>query len=191
MLVHQPVSGSAKTSTNQPAAEENVCSNINGIRISDQQLGLLHHTLGVRPDQREPFRNHFLASPDHYAMPDLEALETEGLMARARTPAFCSPDDMLFIVTDAGRRLALRLLPAAPKKTRYQEYLDADYGLDFHEFLGINKPEFESRGDWRNREYRMRRWAGGYSYVDVQGEWARTKKEAKASYKKSLREKKA
>lgn len=155
--------------------------------MSERHLALLWHTLGVTPERREPYRNHFVADPGHYAMPDLQGLEAEGLMARARTPAFCCPDDMVFIVTDAGRRLALRLLPAAPKKTRYEEYLDADCGLDFHEFLGINKPEFESRGDWRNREYRMRRWIGWSSYIDVQGEWARTKKEAKASYKAALK----
>lgn len=33
----------------------------------------------------------------------------------------------------------------------------------------------------------MRRWRGWYSYIDVQGEWARTKKEAKASYKQALK----
>ncbi|MNZ18476.1 hypothetical protein D3C78_354890 [compost metagenome] len=161
------------------------------MNITDKQLHLLHHTLGVRPDQREPFRNHFLAGPGHDDMPDLEELERAGLMRRGRTPAFCDPSDVVFHVTDAGRDHALRLLPPAPKKTRYDEYLDADTGLDFHEFLGINKPEFESRGGWKDREYRMRRWRGWYSYIDVQGEWARTKKEAKASYKQALLRSKA
>lgn len=159
--------------------------------ISDQQLHLLHHSLGVRPDQREPYRNYFHAGPGHDDMPDLEDLERLELMKRGRTPAFCDQTDVVFHVTDAGRRLALRLLPPAPRKTRYEEYLDADTGHDFHEFLGINKPEYESRGDGKRREYRMRRWRGWYSYIDVQGDWAPTKKEAKASYKQALQRSKA
>lgn len=155
--------------------------------VSERHLALLWHTLGVTPERREPYRNHFVADPGHYAMPDLQGLEAEGLMARARTPAFCCPDDVVFIVTDAGRRLALRLLPEPPKQTRYDEYLCSEYSESFADYLGINVPEYESRGDWRNREYRMRRWVGLSSYIDVQGEWARTKKEAKASYKAALK----
>ncbi|MFC2973890.1 hypothetical protein ACFOJE_16945 [Azotobacter bryophylli] len=155
--------------------------------VSERHLTLLWHTLGVTPERREPYRNHFVADPGHYAMPDLQGLEAEGLMARARTPAFCCPDDVVFTVTDAGRRLALRLLPEPPKQTRYDEYLCSEYSESFADYLGINVPEYESRGDWRNREYRMRRWVGLSSYIDVQGEWARTKKEAKASYKAALK----
>lgn len=156
------------------------------MNITDQQLHLLHHTLGLRPDQREPYRNHFVAGPGHDDMPDLEELERLELMKRGRTPAFCNPADVVFHVTDAGRDLALRLLPPAPKRTRYEEYLAADTGHDFHEFLGIKKPEYETRSDGRKTEYRMRRWAGWYDRIDVQGEWARTKKEAKTSYKQAL-----
>lgn len=155
--------------------------------MSERHLALLWHTLGVTPERREPYRNHFVADPGHYAMPDLQGLEAEGLMARARTPAFCCPDDVVFIVTDTGRSLALRLLPEPPKQTRYDEYLCSEYSESFADYLGINVPEYESRGDWRNREYRMRRWVGLSSYIDVQGEWARTKKEAKASYKAALK----
>jgi len=155
--------------------------------MNERHLALLWHTLGVTPERREPYRNHFVADPGHYAMPDLQGLEAEGLMARARTPAFCCPDDVVFTVTDAGRRLALRLLPEPPKQTRYDEYLCSEYSESFADYLGINVPEYESRGDWRNREYRMRRWVGLSSYIDVQGEWARTKKEAKASYKAALK----
>lgn len=78
-------------------------------------------------------------------------------------------------------------LPKPPRRTNWDRYNDADYSGEFHEFLGINKPEFEQRGDWRNREYRMRRWAGWYSHIDVQGDWAPTMKAAKASYKAALK----
>jgi len=157
--------------------------------VSERHLALLWHTLGVTPERREPYRNHFVADPGHYAMPDLQGLETEGLMARARTPAFCCPDDVVFIVTDAGRRLALRLLPEPPKQTRYDEYLCSEYSESFADYLGINVPEYETRGHFqRDTEYRMFR--RGNSHLGepwIYGEWARTKKEAKASYKAALK----
>lgn len=77
-------------------------------------------------------------------------------------------------------------IPKPPKRTKWDQYYDEESSLDFHEWLGINKPEFESRGDWRNREYRMVRWGGWYSYRDLEGEWAPTMKSAKASYKAAL-----
>lgn len=80
-------------------------------------------------------------------------------------------------------------LPKPPKRTKYDQYYDEESTLDFHEWLGINKPEFESRGDWRDREYRMYRYRRGweYAYRDVEGEWAPTMKAAKASYKAALK----
>ncbi|HFF2287407.1 TPA: hypothetical protein ACGBH8_004898, partial [Pseudomonas aeruginosa] len=55
--------------------------------VPEQQLRLLHHTLGLRPDQRKACRNHYLAGPGHYAMQDLEALVEVKLMVTGRTPA--------------------------------------------------------------------------------------------------------
>lgn len=166
------------------------------------QIELLHHTLGMRPGQRDGRRNHFVAGHGHYDMPDLETLERLGLMARARTPAFLDQQDIVFSATDAGRALALERLPEPPpppKRSRYSEYLAADgcAGDSFGEFLcGWGKaPKYETRGycgySSRNTmEYRMYRngWDGvnGY-YVDLRGEWAKTKKAAKASYKAALK----
>lgn len=36
----------------------------------NNQLKLLHHTLGLRPDMREPYRNHFVAGPGHHDQAD-------------------------------------------------------------------------------------------------------------------------
>lgn len=144
------------------------------------QLNLLHHTLGLRPDQRNPFRNHFMAGPGHHDQPDLEALEAAGLMVRGKPPVFCDQSDVLFRVTDAGRALALDLLPQPPKRTRYEQFLCADCGLSFAEWLGIDRPRIEICGYFR---------PGGAVRMTssrATGEWKPTRKEAKDSYKAVL-----
>lgn len=157
--------------------------------VTTRQIGLLHHTLGLNERTREPYRNHFVVGPGHHDMPDLLALEAAGLMERARRPGFLDGGDIVFRVTDAGIARALAALPAPRKRSRYEEYLDADgcAGDSFGEFLcGSRLPEFEQCGGWRDRQYRMyRRTRGGWDR-DVQGEWRATKKEAKASYKAAL-----
>lgn len=161
--------------------------------LSQKQLSLLHHTLGVTPERRIPFRNHFMACPGHDDLPGLEALVEMGMMARARTPAFCDPADMVFIVTDAGEERALELLPPPPKRTKYQEYLRSEVCESFSEWLGIDVPRVE----WRERrteqgmkyEYRMYRLHPSWSSrANISGDWAPTRTAAKASYKAKLRE---
>ena len=46
------------------------------VSIPEQQLRLLHHTLGLRPDQRESHRNHYLAGPGPVSYTHLRAHET-------------------------------------------------------------------------------------------------------------------
>ena len=164
-----------------------------------QQIELLHHTLGLRPDRREPFRNYFVAGPGHHDMAGLEALERLGLMGRHRAPSFCDPSDVVFYTTDKGQALALEMLPEPPpppKHSQHREWIDADSSLSFSEWLcGGRLPVFETRGycgyGARNTmEYRMYRnaWDGIYGrYREVEGQWASTKKEAKASYKAALK----
>lgn len=161
-----------------------------------KQIGLLQHTLGINEHRREPYRNHFVASPGHHDMPDLEQLEAAGLMTRGHVPGFLPDSSIVFYTTEAGRVLAITSLPEPKKLTRYEEYLRADgcAGDSFAEFLGICETNFETRDStgWpdfkRVRQYRMyrgNRW-GSYS-SDLKGDWAPTKKEAKASYKAALK----
>lgn len=157
-----------------------------------QQIALLQHTLGLSVDQREPYRNYFVAGPGHHEMPDLEALEMLGLMCRIRTPAFCDTGAIVFATTDAGRALAIQQLPELPRPTKYSEWIDHDCRESFGEYLcGYRLPIFEARGDsWsKTEQFRMFRRARGslYGERDVQGEWASTKKAAKASYKEALK----
>lgn len=161
------------------------------MEITSAQLGILHHTLGLHPERREPWRNHYLAGPGHYAMPELEALEVAGLMARGRTPAFCDPTDILFLCTEAGKAYAIEHLPQPPKRTKYGEYCRAEFCESFAQFLGINKPVYE-HGIWNLKDgekVRMVRYSREFHWsqqVEIAGEWCKTKKGAKASYKAAL-----
>lgn len=155
---------------------------------TEHQLHLLHHTLGVTPKRREPYRNHFVASKGHSDLADLMALEVAGMMARSPTPKFCDADDMVFHVTDAGCAYAISNLPQPPRLTKYGEYLDADTGHSFVEFLGINLPRLEVDYQWGSKPTLYRYIRRDWQYrCDVAGEWKPTKKEAKATYKTALK----
>lgn len=155
------------------------------MNITPKQLDLLHHTLGLTPERREPYRNHFVASEGHHDLADLKALEVAGLMARSPTPKFCDADDMVFHVTDAGRAYALDNLPQPPKRTRYQQFMDDDYGQSFADWLGINLPRIES--NYRHGKDHLCRYVRrDYDGWTLAGEWKSTKKDAKASYKAAL-----
>lgn len=173
-----------------------------------QQIGLLQHTLGISERNREPYRNHFVASAGHHDMPDLEQLEAAGLMIRGHRPGFLSGESIVFYTTEAGRVLAITSLPEPKKLTRYEEYLRADgcAGDSFAEFLcGGRLPKFESHDcsryygygwhlaqqspglkEWRGDIHRMYR-ADVYGRHEIEGKWCKTKKEAKASYKAALK----
>lgn len=165
---------------------------------SEKQIGLLHHTLGLSTHRRDPYRNHFVAGHGHSDQPDLETLVSMGLMGRSPTPKFCDPKDEVFHATDAGKALALRELPAPPdpqKQSQHRKWLDADTGYTFGEWLcGHQLPKFEHEathclvdGQYRRiARYRMYRYAANSWQRDIEGKWADTKQDAKASYKAAL-----
>lgn len=148
--------------------------------ISAHQLSLLNHALGLRPDRREPFRNHFVAGDGHHDQADLLALVDAGMMTRRDNPKWMGGGD-LFHVSDAGTEYAIAHLPMPPKRTRYQEYLDSECGMSFGEWLmGWDLPKYE-------RDYSFPR--GDRVRMKSQratGEYCETKKAAKASYKAAL-----
>lgn len=111
--------------------------------MTSRELEILWHALGVTPEKREPYRDHFVAgvgSADHDECVGLVHL---GLM-RPRGASPLTGGDDLFTVTDAGRTFALASLPDPPKLTRsqkrYRAFLSADCGLTYREWLGI-KPK--------------------------------------------------
>lgn len=178
------------------------------IEATDKQLGLLWHTLGLRPeckDSRTVYRNRFLAGPGHDDVPDLEALVSVGLMGSRKPPAFCDQSEKLYFATAAGEQFAVLKMPPPPKLSNFDAYLNAaDAYEGFAQFLDINVPLYQQRGEWRNREYRMVRYKrdspyrhydrqysltnwSPYEALEIAGDWAPTMKAAKASYKEQLR----
>ena len=155
--------------------------------VTEHQLHLLHHTLGVNAERREPYRNYFVAGPGHDDQEHLESLEVMGLMTRSCRPAFLEDDDVVFRCTDVGRAYALEHLPAPPMYSRYDEYQRSECSEGFAWFLGIRVPEVEWNREWGKAcRYRYTRRDLAY-HVDVAGEWMPTKKAAKSSYKEALR----
>jgi len=157
--------------------------------ISAHQLDLLHHTLGLTPTCRTSYRNHFVAGPGHHDQVDLEALEVAGLMKRAPTPAFCDATDVVFCCTEMGHDYALDNLPQPPKYSRYQEYLRSECSEGFAWWLGIDVPEFETYArHWSPFAFGKsipEHWVRMRSSRAI-GEFCKTQKEAKASYKAAL-----
>jgi len=156
------------------------------MNITTAQLAMLHHALGVDPRKRTPYRNHYVAGPGHYAQPDLEVLESAGLMQRGRTPGFCDPGDVIYHCTDKGKSFALDNLAQPPKRSRYEQFLDDDYGHSFAEWLGIEVPKLECGDYWYETKGQVR-----YKSSRAIGAWAATQKQAKANYKEALKARKA
>ncbi len=163
---------------------------------TQQQLNLLWHSLGLSAQNRQAYRNGFVASVNHHDYSDLKILEESGLMFLNRTPMFMSSDALVFTVTDAGKEVALRLLPEPvepSKTTTYSDYLSSECGESFAEYLGITMPDIEYRTTAGTTMYRYtRRKYNPDSYYPtvIAGEWATTKKAAKASYKAALKQSK-
>ncbi|VEB97386.1 Uncharacterised protein [Cedecea lapagei] len=152
-------------------------------------IELMQHALGISERNREPYRNYFLASGDHPDNKAWQQLVGAGMAYASPAPAW-SCGDVIYQVTDAGKAVAIAALPEPKKRTRYGEYLHADYGHSFAEWLGIELPVYEDREVDRYKwEYRMVRRSRCYwdSYYDICGEWKPTKKAAKASYKEALK----
>lgn len=155
-------------------------------QITKQQYQLLWHTLGITATSREPYRNHFVTGGGNSELADLEQMVELGAMKRVPTPAFISPDQIVFAVTEEGVREAILALPqvAHKNRSRYDEYLSSEYGNSFADFLGIALPKV----NYRNGHYQYSRlkYDQYHQRQEIAGEWFPTKKAAKQSYQKKL-----
>lgn len=108
-----------------------------------EHMHILQHALGLDQYGRgREYRNHFCTGPGSVDFLPCRALVEAGLMSeRAGNPI--AGGNHLFTVTDAGRRFIRENSPAAPKlsrsQRRYRDYLDADSGLSFGEWLKISR----------------------------------------------------
>ncbi|WP_206093553.1 hypothetical protein [Pandoraea sp. ISTKB] len=208
-MIAQPLDGARQMSAHPSLFVELNCAKAGtgcpgdsdlGFEPTRSQLGILQHALGIRIRGDKSYRNHFVAGPGHHDYSDLMALVRAGMM-REHPASQITGGDPWFDVTGSGWTTAFDALPEPPKppkRSRYDEFLDADgcLGDSFGEFLcGGRLPEFESRNDLRRddsgrliwiTEYRMFRNFDFWTR-DVQGGWCSTKKDAKASYKAALK----
>lgn len=104
-------------------------------------LDILRHALGTGDDgTRPPFRNHFVTGEGSTDHPLCLALVERGLMKRRTGNAISGGDD-IFSVTANGRLAAApadgdrAFVPHARSKQRYADFLHADSGLSFGEWL--------------------------------------------------------
>lgn len=77
----------------------------------------------------------------------------------------------------------------------YGDFLHADTGHSFADYLNINLPKYEYGGMWNAEKVRMIRKTDTRARIAAQyeiiGEWCDTKREAKASYKAAMKARKA
>ncbi|MEQ5184386.1 hypothetical protein ABN222_07620 [Providencia alcalifaciens] len=156
------------------------------IGISQSSIELMQHALGINERNREPYRNYFLSNKKDDAW---EELVNQGLAISHPAPkGVCG--DVYYQVTDEGKDVAISQLPEPKKKTKYDEYLDADTCLSFGEYiLGNELPEYRYMHHRGESMYIMRayKWDKYNIRHEVEGEWMSTMKAAKASYKEALK----
>jgi hypothetical protein len=106
----------------------------------DSKLHILQHSLGLDEyGEGRQYRNHFVTGPGSDDWGHCVSLVGDGLMTQQRGNALTGGDDC-FRVTPKGIDYVALNSPARPKLTRsqqrYREFLDADCGLSFREWLG-------------------------------------------------------
>ena len=112
---------------------------------STAQLHILQHALGVdQYGQGRCSRNHFVTGEGSADFGHCLQLVEAGLVTRTPGNANTGWDD-LFCATPAGIDYVAGHSPAPPKLTRsqkrYLEFLNADSGLSFAEWIGVARKE--------------------------------------------------
>jgi hypothetical protein len=104
-------------------------------------LEILQHALGLdRYGCGSGYRNHFVTGPGTPDFEQCRELAAQGLMEDHGVHPMCGGSH-LFTVTEAGRRYVRDHSRKPPKLTRsqrrYRDYLAADSGLSFREWLSV------------------------------------------------------
>lgn len=107
--------------------------------MTPQQLHILQHSLGLdRYGRGTMYRDHFVTGTGSVDHPVCLQLTKLGFMNRRECVKIYGGSD-LFRVTEAGKQAAVANSPAPPKLTRsqqrYQDWVDADNGMTFKEYL--------------------------------------------------------
>ena len=141
----------------------------------------MQHALGLKERWPESSRNYFLCDGD----PDWDELVAAGFAKSNKAPDWVS-GTVTYQVLPPGEVAARSALPAPEKPTKYKDYLRADGGFSFPEYLGINKPKVERRLVGNVRTFRMYRVAPDFQR-DTEGDWCASVASAKTSYKEKLK----
>lgn len=105
--------------------------------MKEEQLHILRHSLGIQEDGRgNEHRNHYAADPN----PDLIALCALGYMVDRGAVAMWGGMHG-YQVTDSGKEFVRtnKPPPLSPSRQRYLDYLRADSGLTFIQWLRARK----------------------------------------------------
>lgn len=114
------------------------------MKLTAEQLHILQHSLGVDEYCRgRAYRNHYVTGPGCDGFNDCRALADAGLMKDHGKQGELTGGMHCFTVTDAGRAAVREQSPQPPKLTagqrRYREFLDADCGVSFGEWLKFRR----------------------------------------------------
>nr|WP_308006515.1 hypothetical protein [Xanthomonas albilineans] len=113
--------------------------------VDPDLLRILRHSLGIGNDGHSPcYRNHFVTGVGCNNHPLCVQLVALGFMTKHKGNALTGGDD-LFTVTDAGRAAARPTTPnrLSRSQQRYREFLDADSGMSFGEWIRQRKPSVQ------------------------------------------------
>lgn len=114
------------------------------VPLNDEQLHVLQHSLGVdQYGQGSQYRNHFVTGTWSDDWPICIGLCALGLM-EDRGAREMAAGDHVFTVTPKGAEVMKRQSTKPPKLTRsqqrYRDFLKADLGITFREWLSIKRP---------------------------------------------------
>ena len=129
--------------------------------MTKPQLHILHHSLGAdQYGHGGGHRNHFCAGgSDEVICRELVAMGFMKLWPHANPETGETPGYPYYncSVTDAGKTAMLAESPAPPKLTRsqqrYRDYLKADTGFSFREYLEMLKQRRSFDGGGRLEDY--------------------------------------
>lgn len=111
--------------------------------VSQQQLDLLWHTLGLSAENRHRrtvSRNYFLTSPGCSDARQLDVLVAAGLMSCGKPPAFCPQDEVVYRATSQGQHFAETSLLRYQNSLGMTSFWMQTAGLSFTNGSGSKNP---------------------------------------------------
>lgn len=166
------------------------------IELTDSQINTIGHSIGINvyharlsnnPKDKflpeEFYRNYYCVGNEDAFTEEMKQLEEIGFIEK-----WIHGKQLYFEVTKEGvdyfkkyftEEITCKRKPISKSEERYNDYLDADCGENFKEFLGIEMPERE----YSKEGVRL----VSVKYKNVKGEFSKTLKNAKQSYKESLK----